>query len=583
MRKKIFLSYVLVVIITILFAVGLSWNRINSYLFDRVAQETVSKSDLMRELLIESEVDENYDFQAFVDRFSPTPENRITIIDSDGVVIADSEKKASQMENHKDREEVAAALSGESKSSLRYSDSVRLYYYYYAIPLELPGFSGVLRVSIPIEEIEALTVDMLWIIILGILVGAVIALGISFAITRVITKPIIELRDVATRIAEGNYDEKIYISQRDQIGQLAEAFNSMTFNLRMNMWKLSQKNAELESILTSMSNGLVAVDENYHIVLYNQRFIEMLDLPESDLNGKLFYEVTRELTLFEMVEQSMKEKESLTQETSVTSHGEMRLLKIAANPIYSIEHTRKVTGTLLMLTDVTKIRKLEHMRRDFVSNVTHELKTPLTSIKGFVDTLKNGAISEEKVALRFLDIIDIEAERLSTLIQDILVLSEIENLVADNKTLPCNMEDVVLEVKEILSQEIEEKNLNFILEVASPIPDYLCNRDRMKQLFINLIDNAVKYTDRGQVKVKLKEAYRYLYIEIQDTGIGIEYQHLSRIFERFYRVDKGRSRKMGGTGLGLSICKHIVELYSGSISIESEVGIGTKILIKLPY
>lgn len=422
---------------------------------------------------------------------------------------------------------------------------------------------------------------MLFIIFLGVGIGSIIAIGAAYFVTNRLMRPINELTRVAKVISEGNYEEKIYISQTDQIGELADAFNTMTFTLRKNIWDLAQKNAELESILTSMGSGLAAINMDYRIALYNDTFVKMLDLPREDLTDKLFYEVIRELRVFEVIEQSVENSESLSDETIITIDDEERMLSIVATPIFSKDKRNKALGTLVVITDVTQIRKLENMRRDFVSNVTHELKTPLTSIRGFVDTLKDGAIKEEEVALRFLDIIDIEAERLSGLIQDILILSEIETMVGEKQINEYAMADILNEVVDIIPKD--KPHVDIILDIEDDLPLFKCNKNRLKQLLINLIDNSVNYTDSGYVKVRCFEEFRYLNIIVEDTGIGIEHKHLSRLFERFYRVDKGRSRKMGGTGLGLSIVKHIVEMYNGDIHIESEVNKGTKIAIRLPY
>lgn len=229
---------------------------------------------------------------------------------------------------------------------------------------------------------------------------------------------------------------------------------------------------------------------------------------------------------------------------------------------------------------ITKVRKLENMRSDFVSNVTHELKTPLTSIRGFIDTLKNGAIKDEVVAHKFLDIIDVEAERLYSLIQDILLLSEIESA-KDQEVMLCRVDKIIGEVVELLNQKVH-KNVILIYE-PEPVKLYSCNPDRMKQLIINLVDNAIKYTEEGTIKVECRVENNKLLIRVSDTGIGMAREHLERIFERFYRVDKGRGRKQGGTGLGLSIVKHIVELYNGNIRVDSKENAGTAFEIHFPY
>ena len=227
------------------------------------------------------------------------------------------------------------------------------------------------------------------------------------------------------------------------------------------------------------------------------------------------------------------------------------------------------------------MKKLENMRSDFVSNVTHELKTPLTSIRGFIETLKNGAIKNEALALRFLDIIDIEAERLFELIKDILILSEIESKV-QKEVIPCNINDVIAQTIDLLSGKISP-SVTIIFNKKPLENEFYCNPDRMKQLFINLLDNAIMYTEKGTIEVSVIEYSTELEIHIRDTGIGMEEEHLERIFERFYRVDRGRSRKVGGTGLGLSIVKHIVELYNGRIKVRSKTLEGTEFIINLPY
>ena len=230
---------------------------------------------------------------------------------------------------------------------------------------------------------------------------------------------------------------------------------------------------------------------------------------------------------------------------------------------------------------VLAMKKVENMRREFVSNVTHELKTPLTSIKGFVETLKAGAIEDPKIAHKFLDIIEIESDRLSNLISDTLLLSEIESK-KDTKREPCDVNAVITEVVELLQPKVKE-HVRLIFHPDSSVCPYSCNRDRLKQLLINLVDNGLKATEFGAVTITCRSTVSHLVIEVSDTGIGMEEEQLDRIFERFYRVDKGRSKAQGGTGLGLSIVKHIVELYNGTIEVASKPGVGTEFTVKLPY
>ncbi len=580
MQKKLLLTYISIIALSMVFSVFLSWRSINIYFESRVESETAQETALIERLL--EDVDTSPEvLQAYVDELSGITDLRLTIIAKDGTVIADSDNVASEMNNHANRPEIIGASEGEPSSNVRYSTTMRMFFYYYAIPFQVEGFDGYLRSSVPAEEIESITTNLIKIVIIGVAIGALVAIGVATLMTRRFMEPINELTRVAKIIAEGNYDEKIYLSSDDQVGELAEAFNTMTYVLRKNIWELSYRNAELESILTSMNSGLAAIDNDFVITLNNDTFPRMLDLDDRAIDGKKFYEVVRELTVFEIVEKSIKDQDYLSKEMVLDIDGEEKIIQITATPIYDKHTVHKQLGALIILMDVTQIRKLEGMRRDFVSNVTHELKTPLTSIRGFVDTLKNGAMDDKAVAMRFLDIIDIETDRLSNLIQDILSLSEIETVVGEKNIGDYSFDEIMGEVIDILPRHHE--GVELITEIDDRLPLFTCNKNRMKQLMINIIDNSLKYTVEGYVKISAFERHGYLNITVEDTGIGIERMHLSRLFERFYRVDKGRSRKMGGTGLGLSIVKHIVELYSGDIAIDSEVGQGTVITIKLPY
>jgi len=377
---------------------------------------------------------------------------------------------------------------------------------------------------------------------------------------------------------------KAYVDKADQIGELADAFNTMTYVLRENIFDIASRNAELEAILKSMDIGLVAVDDNYRIMLCNEAFKKILNI-EKDPVGKIFYEITRNTQLFEVIEQSIDNDEFVSKEARYTEESIDKYLKISSTPVKSHVIFKPSSKALILVEDVTGIKKLESIRRTFVSNVTHELKTPLTSIHGFAEILQQGALDEPELARRYLTIIDIETERLASLIDDILTLSEIETMGMDKTSDVCVIQEIVDEVLDLLKMKLELKNIQLDVDVQLDLPNYIGNCHRLKQIFINLIDNSIKYTEVGSIKVECKQSIdkKYLQINISDTGIGIKEEHLEHLFERFYRVDKGRSRKQGGTGLGLSIVKHIVELYHGSIKVTSNFGEGTTMKVKLPY
>ena len=584
MRKKLLSTYILILSITIVVTILFSWNKVSKHFYNEVEQDSAIQITLIEQILSYEISKPEFDFQKFATRYGQEVDLRITIIDMEGLVLGESTSNLDTMENHQNREEFRAALRGNEQSSLRYSNTIGKYFFYYAIPIEYENFSGALRISMPAESIQSLIWDMVGSVLFGLLIGLVLSTIIAYLFTKGFMEPIDELTNTAKLISNGDYDQKVYVDDQDQIGELADAFNTMTYTLRKNLWDIEHKNGELEAILTSMDAGLAAIDENYKIILCNEPFQRLLNLKE-EVVDKVFYEVTRNPHIFGVIEKSIDENEYITEEITLNSGLDQLILKVSATPIKGKNGNKARRGILLAVEDVTNLRKLENIRRDFVSNVTHELKTPLTSIKGFVEILKDGDMKDLETSKRFLDIIDIETDRLTILIEDILSLSEIESMRLDKHTGNVDIGNVATEIKEILDVKANKKGLDILLKIQEDLPLFKCNRDRIKQLLINLVDNSINYSDQGNVTIECSESrdHEFLVIKISDTGIGIEEEHLDRLFERFYRIDKGRSRKLGGTGLGLSIVKHIVELYQGNVRVKSTFGKGTAIKVRLPY
>ena len=353
----------------------------------------------------------------------------------------------------------------------------------------------------------------------------------------------------------------------------------MASKLDKTICDLNNKKIELESIVQSITYGIVAVDNNLKILLINHAAFSILNLDSNtQVTGEIITQHIRNNRINLLLKESMEQNTPLECEINLDE----KELLIKTSPIRSNNHSAVNSGWIISIQDITTLRKLEKLRTEFVSNVTHELKTPITSIRGFIETLKNGAINNKDVSLRFLDIIDIEAERLHELINDILLLSEIENRHSDTDLERIDLSSIIDDVFEVMQNIAIEKNISLINNTGEKII-IKANRNRMKQMILNLVDNAVKYNvPNGSVTVSAENAGGKVIICVRDTGIGIPSQHIPRIFERFYRVDKGRSRSMGGTGLGLSIVKHIVNLYNGIIKVNSEVGKGTEFIIQLP-
>ncbi len=353
--------------------------------------------------------------------------------------------------------------------------------------------------------------------------------------------------------------------------------------LKRSLQELSQRTLELETILNSALGGVIAVDKKNRITLINSTAIEMFHIKKKKIIGEDILLTLRHSAFNDFLRQHKKDIEKNNQQVMDFPYNN-HYYRVYLSNIFNQESQEETNGMLMIIQDITNVRKLEQMRSDFVSNVTHELKTPLTSIQGFIETLKNGAIKDPKVLSKFLDIIDIEADRLSLLIGDILQLSEIETMKEDVRIECFKVSEILKEVLEILKSPAEKKSIEITWQKDTSLESVCMNKDRLKQILINLVDNGIKYTDRGGSVcisfVKLEN--KMLKILVNDNGIGISKEHLPRIFERFYRVDKGRSRNEGGTGLGLSIVKHIVQLYHGELNAYSELGKGTSFVIKLP-
>lgn len=512
------------------------------------------------------------------DENTGTPnERRVTIIASDGKVLADTFAESAKMENHAGRPEVMEALKNGAGSEIRNSATIGEKFMYLAT--YSPGLGLIIRVAAPVNSLDVIRNSIILNALGTILLAVVITLFIARYFSSYLTMPVARLADRygKSKAATDKADRR----KRDEIGLLSETLEDMTKRVEGIILELKDRNARVNTIINSMENGLVAVDRDMRVITINPPAKKIFDETErADEIGKPLIQVIRNRKLYDMLEESVRTDNAVRDE-EVMYHGGKHVVSITVSPIYAEDRMNGNTGALAFINDITALRRLEEMRTDFVSNVTHELKTPLTSIRGFVETLKNGALEDRTVSEKFLDIIDIEADRLSNLINDILELSEIENMKQDQALSPFMLKDLACEVAQMLEREAGEKQVKFDIAV-NPEVALNANRDRIKQLLINLMDNAVKYNKPGgSVEVWAERSQGTVHIHVRDTGIGISEENRQRIFERFYRVDKGRSREMGGTGLGLSIVKHIAGLYGGSARVLSEEGKGSEFIVSL--
>ncbi len=591
MKRKIFLLYIILVIIGVTIT-GFFTSQISHRFYTQEVQQGLINNAYLIKYHLENHPSKNgavnYNIEAA--RYSEILNKqqvelgngyytRITFINFAGKVLGESKADYREMENKLDRPEIQQAIKGSVGLDKRFSNTLKVDFLYVAVPVA--SHNLIIRLSIPLLKLTEIN-NIIWKyaalgILAGILLTTILALRFSYSLTN----PINELSSLSRDIAGGNYSKRVNVVSKDELGELAKAFNEMAYKLEKTVADLKDKNIKFDSVMHSMSNGIIAVDRNFRIILINSIACKLFNISEQEAMGNNFTEGVRNSKINKLIERAIKEDSQFTEEIRNSRHYD-NILRITAVPLRQKEWTGSNSGGIISIHDITNIKKLEQIRTEFVSNVTHELKTPLTSIRGFVETLRNGAINDPGVAGRFLEIIDIEAERLYTLINDILQLSEIETKQRDTNIKKFKFLPLLKETISVLEGSAESKKIRIKYNVEENL-NIIANSNRIKQMLINLIDNAIKYNRKGgYVSITAYKAEGSVIVIVKDNGIGIPEDHQKRIFERFYRVDKGRSRSMGGTGLGLSIVKHIVNLYSGNIKIISKPGGGTEFIIQLP-
>ena len=508
---------------------------------------------------------------------------RITLINKAGEVLYESLKGIDMNDNHSDRPEIQKALKGETTSVVRYSDSVKKYMMYLAVPYrENDQITGVVRLAVPLDVLEEVSIGIINNLIFIAAVSVLIAILLFAFLLNNETKPLDEASAFAKKIAKGAYDSRLTMIREDKIGELVESLNLMAEQLDESFNKLNRRNVELSSVLSSMNHGIIAVDPENKIILINEAARKIFNIEMTkNVKGRNILEVYRDPFVYELQNHLETENGHMNYETRI---GE-ELFKVTGSDIIDQQEHHNI-GNIIVLENITQIRALENIRRDFVANVSHELKTPITTIRGFIETIQENEITDKTILDRFYGIIVSESDRLTRLVNDILTLSHLENKQGNQKSEDSEeviVGDEIQRIIDLLKQSAGEKNIALSYEVETDLKIKI-NPDDFRQTMINLVDNAVKYTEPGgKVKVFAARRENRLWIEVEDNGTGIPKEDLPRIFERFYRVDKSRSKANGGTGLGLAIVKHIIQNNGGTIEVESTLGEGTVFKVQLPF
>ena len=582
MKKKLFIYFGIVFIVGMLISSLLSFSVIKKEVDSNIKNQMITDVKLVSKIIeLEKKQGVNdYSFE-ISSRIKEITDARFTLIEKDGKVVFDSEVDINTMENHSGRIEFREALKGKLGISNRFSVTLNKDFLYIAYPvIENAGINLVVRLSKPLTDIKSLILKTQQELVGAFLIGLIISLIMGYSVAVYISRPLKKITATANNIAAGDFSEKLYYRGNDEIKDLTLSFNKMAKKLGKTVGELKHRNSNMSSILDNVVSGIIAVDKDEKVLFMNKAAAEYIGIKKPGNEGQFAIKAIRDNGLDEFIKYLIS-NQGLSIEEMKFSRNEHKQFIVNGNPMYG-DDKENPYGYIIVIHDITEIKRLENIRTDFVANVSHELKTPLTSIIGFAETLKNGGVDDKATEENFLGIIMEEANRLQKLIDDILSLSEIESkkIANEQKFL---VSQCIQEVVFMLESQAVEKSQT--LKFENDTYDVLlnANRNQFKQMLINLIENAIKYTpEKGAISVALKDVNNEILIEVEDNGIGIPNESIDRIFERFYRVDKARSRELGGTGLGLSIVKHIVQILNGKISVKSELGEGTKFTISIP-
>lgn len=563
---------------------------------DLQARASLIKSRVY-DYLVSGRIEELRNFSKFAGRESRT---RITVIDLKGVVLADSNSDPASMDNHHERPEIATAYSGVPGRSLRFSHTLGQSMLYIAVPLftnnrpasyvSTPAeVIAVIRMSVPVTSLFDTLKSLIFKVVFGCIAITIGGALVSLFISRNISRPLEDMTKTAERFAKGDFTQRmsprLSRASSQEVAALAASMDQMAEMLDEKIKAIVTHRNQLETVFSSMVESVIAIDRDERVISINKAAADLLGISRQSAQGKIVQEVIRHTHLQEQIHQILSSRQSVEDEIVLRDGAEEKYLQTS---VVSLNDGKgESVGVLIVMNDVTKLRKLEHIRRDFVANVSHELRTPITSIRGYVETLLDGALDDREDSVRFLEVVLRQSQRLNAIIDDLLSLSRIEQESSDGEVhmeespLCCVVESAV----QTCQVNADQRGVKVDFDCAEGILANM-NNTLIEQAVVNLLVNAIKYSKSGDTVtvradvVNTAEGSKVC-IFVKDTGCGISPEHLPRLFERFYRSDKARSRELGGTGLGLAIVKHIIQAHGGSVRVNSELGMGSEFILTL--
>jgi two-component system phosphate regulon sensor histidine kinase PhoR len=583
-RSRLFVSFLLLSVLILSFLGGyILWYDYRQNMENvrsRLLGQTMAVEQLIPELMFSKKA---IDIDAKIKDLGTKLNVRITLIDPAGTVLADSVENPVLMDNHADRVEVISALGGSEASSIRYSSTLQNSLVYIAVPLRVNShIAGVIRLSTPLIEAESGFNQVRSALLAAVMFTIALALVISIRLARKFTEPLEEITSLAKEMAEGNLEKRVHVRSGDEIGLLGHALNHLASSLEDHVNEIIAEKKKLELVLQHMANAVILLDRFGRVTMVNKKASEVFGILPS-MVGQHNIQVIGNSQLDRLVQLTIEKCASRLIDLKTNIKGTKRVFQAFLEPILSPEN--EITGVLCVFHDITTLQEMHERQSDFVANASHELATPLTSIKGFAETLLDGAMEDPALNEKFITIIYEEADRMQRLVQDLLQLARLDSQEYRQqvKLEPTKIQPIIEAIIDELTPHWSRKNITVWIDASACQLEVMSNHDWVKQVIVNLIENAIKYTpDNGKVAINCREEDGYGVISVQDTGIGIPSKDLPLIFDRFYRVDRARVRTAGGTGLGLAIAKFIVEMLGGKIGVNSEANHGTTFTFRLP-
>ena len=588
-RSRLFLYY-LIVIAVIVFSMGAFFIWFLNFLYLQTLQENLNVQARLTAALISEMLERDAssaEIDAEVKSLGAELDLRITVIELDGTVVADSAEDPRAMDNHRERPEVVDAINRGKGLASRYSVTVSEDMYYLAIPLNDNSVDvaasgqpqAIIRLALPLSSINQAVYNLILFIFAILLLSSLLALFVALILSQRITGPIRQIRGAALSIADGNYVPELKVEGSDELAELSGKISEMGLNLKHKMDQVLGEKNKLEIVISSMSSGIILTDRNLDIELINPAAEKLFDISRGEAVGEPLQKAIRNYTLYENLKALLEEEKPRLIEINAY-YPRSAVLETYLLPVFGAAD--QIIGILLLFHEVTYIRSMEKMRSDFVANVSHELRTPLTAIRGYTETILHEDLDPEQLS-SFLGIINRETLRLSDLLNDLLDLAQVENEKGFVRKDQVDLQQMILEAIERVDHLRRENNFSIDFVQPPEKVEVLGNYEWLCQALVNILENSIRHGKKGgKIEINLNASEKESTVIVSDDGPGIPEADLPYIFERFYRVDKARSRKSGGTGLGLSIVKHIMEAHGARFSLDSKAGEGIVFRFSLP-